>query len=151
MNVKCAFCQNLYTLSRETKLAVLQDMTLDNQTHFDAHCPRCRRATRIERSKLEHSLPNWQEAMKDFEQKAEAQAKHSAELEAMQTAAKAEAEAKQLALIAERAAKAEEQKREKEKEDKKKAEAKVKKPAAKKTVEKKPAAKKPAAKAKKKA
>ena len=38
-----------------------------NLTHYDAHCPRCRRATQIPRQKLEMAMPNWREELKQFE------------------------------------------------------------------------------------
>ena len=46
MNIRCAFCQTPYTLSRVAMLDALQEVDSQNLTHYDAHCPRCRRATR---------------------------------------------------------------------------------------------------------
>ena len=45
MNIRCAFCQTPYTLSRVAMLDALQEVDSQNLTHYDAHCPRCRRAT----------------------------------------------------------------------------------------------------------
>ena len=68
MNIRCSFCQTPYTLSRVAMLDALQEVDSENLTHYDAHCPRCRRATRIPRQKLEMAMPNWRDELKEFEQ-----------------------------------------------------------------------------------
>jgi hypothetical protein len=67
MNLRCSFCQTPFTLGRLEKLDALQHMDANNLTHYDAHCPRCRRATPVLRQKLEMTLPNWREALKELE------------------------------------------------------------------------------------
>ena len=94
MNVKCSFCQTPYTLSRVQMLDALQEMDAHKLTHYDAHCPRCRRATRIERKRMEAFFPNWREALKQFEAEMKAHPQHEAPLPAHETAAPAPAESK---------------------------------------------------------
>jgi hypothetical protein len=48
-------------------LDALQEVDAGNLTHYDAHCPRCRRATPIPRQRLEMAMPNWREELKQFE------------------------------------------------------------------------------------
>jgi len=67
MNIRCAFCQTPYTLSRVAMLDALQEVDSQNLSHYDAHCPRCRRATPISRQRLEMAMPNWREELKQFE------------------------------------------------------------------------------------
>jgi hypothetical protein len=67
MNIKCSFCQMPYALSRMQMLDALQEMDAHKHSHYDAHCPRCRRATRVERKRMEMFFPNWREALKQFE------------------------------------------------------------------------------------
>src|SRR5262245_10474476 len=67
MNIKCSFCQTPYTLSRVEMLDALQEMEARKLNHYDAHCPRCRRATRVERKRMEMFFPNWRDALKQFE------------------------------------------------------------------------------------
>lgn len=67
MNIKCSFCQTPYAIGRVEKLDALQHMYANNLNHYDAHCPRCRRATPVLRQKLELTMPNWREALKDLE------------------------------------------------------------------------------------
>jgi hypothetical protein len=67
MNIRCSFCQTPYTLGRVALLDALQEVDSHNLTHYDAHCPRCRRATQIPRQKLEMAMPNWRDELKQFE------------------------------------------------------------------------------------
>lgn len=67
MNLRCSFCQTPFTLGRIEKLDALQHMDANNLTHYDAHCPRCRRATPVLRQKMEMTMPNWREALKELE------------------------------------------------------------------------------------
>jgi hypothetical protein len=67
MNIRCAFCQTPYTLSRVEMLDALQEMDSHNLTHYDAHCPRCRRATQIPRQRMEMAMPKWRDELKEFE------------------------------------------------------------------------------------
>ena len=67
MNIRCSFCQTPYTLSRVAMLDALQEVDAGNLSHYDAHCPRCRRATPIPRQKLELAMPNWRQDLKQFE------------------------------------------------------------------------------------
>jgi hypothetical protein len=67
MNIRCAFCQTPYTLSRVAMLDALQEVDSKKLSHYDAHCPRCRRATPIPRQKLEMFMPKWRDELKQFE------------------------------------------------------------------------------------
>jgi len=67
MNIRCAFCQTPYTLSRVDMLDALQEMDSKKLTHYDAHCPRCRRATQIPRQRMEMFMPKWRDELKEFE------------------------------------------------------------------------------------
>ena len=72
MNLRCAFCQTPFAIGRVEKIAALQHMDAENLTHYDAHCPRCRKATPVLRQKLEMTLPNWRDALHELEQQTEA-------------------------------------------------------------------------------
>ena len=91
MNIRCAFCQTPYTLSRVAMLDALQEVDSKNLTHYDAHCPRCRRATRIPRQRLEMAMPNWREELKAFEKELKEHPQQEAPLPAAETAPVAEA------------------------------------------------------------
>jgi len=80
MNIRCSFCQTPYTIGRVEKLDALQHMYANNLTHYDAHCPRCRRATPVLRQKLEMTMPNWREALKELEAEMKAHPQHEAPL-----------------------------------------------------------------------
>jgi hypothetical protein len=64
MNLRCIYCQTPFTLSRTEMLSAIVSMNEKGQNHYDAHCPRCRRANSISRQRMELFFPNWQEAAK---------------------------------------------------------------------------------------
>ncbi len=64
MNLRCIYCQTPFTLARGEMLSAIVQMNEKNQNHYDAHCPRCRRANSISRQRMELFYPNWQEAAK---------------------------------------------------------------------------------------
>jgi len=70
MNLRCMYCQTMFGISRENMLVALQTMEAENLDYFEFHCPKCRRANRIERSKLERANPNWQETLKTMAKEA---------------------------------------------------------------------------------
>ena len=65
MNLRCLYCQTPFTLPRTEMLTALVTMNEKNQNHYDAHCPRCRRANSISRQRMELFYPNWREAAKN--------------------------------------------------------------------------------------
>jgi phage FluMu protein Com len=67
MNIRCSFCQVPYAISRVDILDALQEMEAKKLTHYDVHCPRCRRATPIPRQRMEMLMPNWRDELKKFE------------------------------------------------------------------------------------
>jgi hypothetical protein len=61
-------------------LDALQEVDSKNLSHYDAHCPRCRRATQIPRQRLEMAMPNWREELKQFEKEMKANPQQEAPL-----------------------------------------------------------------------
>jgi hypothetical protein len=64
MNLRCIYCQTPFTLARTEMLTAIVTMNDKGQNHYDAHCPRCRRANSISRQRMELFFPNWQDAAK---------------------------------------------------------------------------------------
>ena len=91
MNIRCAFCQTPYTLSRVAMLDALQEVDAGKLSHYDAHCPRCRRATRIPRQRLEMAMPNWKDELKSFEKEMKQHPQQEAPLPTAETTPVAEA------------------------------------------------------------
>lgn len=91
MNIRCSFCQTPYTLSRVALLDALQEVDSHNLTHYDAHCPRCRRATQIPRQRLEMAMPNWRDELKQFEAEMKEHPQQEAPLPAPESTPAAEA------------------------------------------------------------
>lgn len=65
MNLRCFYCQTPFTLGRPEMLAALQRMEAENLNHYDAHCPRCRRANSISRERIEMFFPNWRQVAEE--------------------------------------------------------------------------------------
>jgi phage FluMu protein Com len=70
MNLRCMYCQTMFGVGREVMLIGLQTMEAEKLTHYDVYCPKCRRANRVERKKLELANPNWQESLKEMAREA---------------------------------------------------------------------------------
>ncbi len=66
MNLRCIYCQTPFTLGRAEMLNAIIAMNERHQNHYDAHCPRCRRANSISRQRMELFFPNWQAAAKEM-------------------------------------------------------------------------------------
>jgi hypothetical protein len=66
MNLRCIYCQTPFTLGRAEMLNAIVTMNERHQNHYDAHCPRCRRANSISRQRMELFYPNWQAAAKEL-------------------------------------------------------------------------------------
>ncbi len=66
INLRCLYCQTPFTVGRAEMLTALMSMEEKNQNHYDAHCPRCRRANSISRQRMELFFPNWREAAKNL-------------------------------------------------------------------------------------
>src|SRR5512139_2631254 len=100
MNLRCIYCQTPFTLARNEMLGAIITMNEKHQSHYDAHCPRCRRANSISRQRMELFFPNWQDAAKQLASapppapKAETPASAMAKTEPLPKAAKATAEKK---------------------------------------------------------
>ncbi len=78
MQLRCTYCQTMFAISHEETLAALQHLEQEKLKYYDAHCPKCRRANRVDRLKLELASPNWKAEIKSIakaaatEEKAEA-------------------------------------------------------------------------------
>jgi len=64
MQLRCTYCQTMFAISRDEMLAGLEHMTEHQQTYYDAHCPKCRRANRVEKIRMERYFPDWQKAIR---------------------------------------------------------------------------------------
>jgi hypothetical protein len=70
MQIRCTYCQTMFAISRENMLAALEHMEENKLIYHDAHCPKCRRANRVEKRILERAFPDWKNALKTMEKEA---------------------------------------------------------------------------------
>jgi hypothetical protein len=72
MQLRCTYCQTMFPISRDEMLAALQHMDQHKQKYYDAHCPKCRRANRVEGKRIELFFPDWKKTIKAMEREAAA-------------------------------------------------------------------------------
>jgi hypothetical protein len=54
----------MFNITRDEMLAGLEHMEEQKLAFYDAHCPKCRRANRVERAKMERFYPDWKKTLK---------------------------------------------------------------------------------------
>jgi phage FluMu protein Com len=59
MQVRCAHCGIPFSLSSEAVHAALSQLQEQDQKHFDARCPQCRKVNRISQERLLRAAPDW--------------------------------------------------------------------------------------------
>ena len=64
MQLRCTYCQTMFAIGREDMLAALEHMEENKLIYYDGHCPKCRRANRVERARMERFFPDWKNAIK---------------------------------------------------------------------------------------
>ena len=64
MQLRCTYCQTMFNITQDEMLAGLEHMEEQKQAYYDAHCPKCRRANRVERARMERFFPDWKKALK---------------------------------------------------------------------------------------
>jgi predicted nucleic acid-binding Zn-ribbon protein len=90
MQIRCTYCQTMFAISREDMLSALEQMDENKQIYHPMHCPKCRRANRVERMRMERFFPEWKKVLKTMEKEAVA-AEHQAEKTTAAAAPKAAA------------------------------------------------------------
>jgi hypothetical protein len=63
MQLRCTYCQTMFAISHDEMLAALQHMQQHEQKYYDAHCPKCRRANRVEGKRIEVFFPDWKKTI----------------------------------------------------------------------------------------
>jgi hypothetical protein len=67
MQIRCTYCQTMFAISREDLLAALEHMEENKLIYTPVHCPKCRRANRVERARMERFFPEWKKVIKTME------------------------------------------------------------------------------------
>ena len=70
MQLRCTYCQTMFNITQDDMLAGLEHMEEQKQSYYDAHCPKCRRANRVERSRMERFFPDWKKTLKSMAKEA---------------------------------------------------------------------------------
>lgn len=65
MQIRCMNCHKPFALSHETVHAALDHLAAEKLSHYDAHCPHCRRTNRVSRDELLRNAPDWKKTSED--------------------------------------------------------------------------------------
>jgi phage FluMu protein Com len=60
MQIRCTNCHRPFAISKETVHEALDMIYKDDLSHFNVHCPHCRRANRLSPDQLKRAAPDWQ-------------------------------------------------------------------------------------------
>ncbi len=53
MQLKCAYCTMPFSLTNEQVNQAIEIFKKDSHAHYDAHCPKCRRSTKLAKKVFE--------------------------------------------------------------------------------------------------
>ena len=59
MQIRCYNCHKPFAISKDEVNIALGVINEQNQHHYNAFCPHCRRANRISRDELMRAAPDW--------------------------------------------------------------------------------------------
>jgi DNA-directed RNA polymerase subunit RPC12/RpoP len=59
MQVRCTHCGIPFSFNQEAVHAALDQLKDQDQKHFDARCPNCRKVNRISQERLMRAAPDW--------------------------------------------------------------------------------------------
>ena len=57
MQLKCSFCTTMFNIGREESLLVAEKFHKGEIAHYDAHCPKCRRAEKVTKEQFFRANP----------------------------------------------------------------------------------------------
>jgi hypothetical protein len=70
MQLKCTYCSTPFALSNDQVAQAIEILRKDPHSHYDAHCPRCRRANKLPRKMFER-YPQYRHMLEQPEPPAE--------------------------------------------------------------------------------
>jgi phage FluMu protein Com len=60
MQIRCYHCQKPFALNKEMVHAALDLIADQKLSHYDAHCPHCRRVNRVSKTELIRAAPGYE-------------------------------------------------------------------------------------------
>lgn len=57
MQLRCYQCGWSFAVSKDEAAAAVESMQASGGSHYDAHCPRCKRANKVSLEQLKRGLP----------------------------------------------------------------------------------------------
>jgi hypothetical protein len=63
MQIKCNHCSMPFSMNQETAMAAIEELKDQSKHHYDAHCPKCRRAVYVTRDQLGRAYPAYKKKL----------------------------------------------------------------------------------------
>jgi hypothetical protein len=70
MQIRCYNCHRPFALGREAVHAALDVTYAEELSHYNAHCPHCRRANRVSVEELRRAAPDWEPGPSESQEEA---------------------------------------------------------------------------------
>ena len=67
MQLKCSYCSTPFAINNETALVAIEELKDPKKHHYDAHCPKCRRAVYVTREQLARAYPVYRKQLEGKE------------------------------------------------------------------------------------
>jgi len=64
MQLRCYQCSWSFGISKEETVAALEALKASGGSHYDVHCPRCKRTNKVSVEQLKNSMPRTRPAEK---------------------------------------------------------------------------------------
>ena len=71
MQIRCFKCHMPIALSKDFIYTALDQITDEDLTHYDVHCPKCRKMNRVSKNQLSRMAPRWTRDREETEAEAE--------------------------------------------------------------------------------
>ncbi len=65
MQIRCTNCHRPFALGKAEINAALDLISTQGLSHYDAHCPHCRRVNRVSPKALRRGAPEWKKPVDD--------------------------------------------------------------------------------------
>ena len=59
MQIRCNHCHKPFAINKEAVHLALDTITAEGLSHYNAHCPHCRRVNRVSAQELRRAAPDW--------------------------------------------------------------------------------------------
>jgi len=59
MQIRCQNCHRPFGLDKTSVYAALDQLSSENQAHYNVHCPHCGKSNQVSKNELQRAAPDW--------------------------------------------------------------------------------------------